>query len=131
MHHIYIYFYIGIYIYLTIVHALTMPSPSPPLFCLPILLPPKHVAAVMSGEPYAQCNVGSNISVMPHITLLDDVTTLTTVEHIAGADTRSSHMVCSQGGWFTLYFDDQPPKRVFMIYCLERVKVETVCYCHC
>jgi hypothetical protein len=47
----------------------------------------------------------------------DDVTPLATVEHIAGADTWSSHMVCTQGSWFTLYFDDQPPVRVFMIYC--------------
>jgi hypothetical protein len=75
------------------------------------------IAAVKADEPFAQCNVGANISVTPHITLLDDVTTLATVEHIAGADTWSSHMVCTQGGWFTLYFDDQPPERVFMIYC--------------
>jgi hypothetical protein len=108
---------------LTHTHAPPLPPPLPllppttPTLSLPAIPPTLLVAAVKAGEPFAQCNVGANISVTPHITLLDDITTLATVEHIAGADTWSSHMVCTQCGWFTLYFDDQPPERVFMIYC--------------
>jgi hypothetical protein len=111
--------------HLQLTHKLALPLPPPllllppttPTLSLPAIPPTLLVAAVKAGKPFAQCNVGANISVTPHITLLDDVTTLANVEHIAGADSWSSHMVCTQGGWFMLYFDDQPPARVFMIYC--------------
>jgi hypothetical protein len=61
--------------------------------------------------------LGANICATPDIALLSDIQPLDQPFDIVGADSRSSTMQCTHGGYFTLHFSDQPSEKIFMVHC--------------